>query len=92
MQTATAPPTVDTMSERETKPVHIRDVPAAVVDILQARANAEGMSLTVYLRNRFIEMARQPTMVDIYQQSRTEGSTLDVSEYIRVLREIREEG
>ncbi|WP_447002947.1 hypothetical protein ACRAKI_24965 [Saccharothrix isguenensis] len=34
------------MSERDTKPVHIRDVPADVVDTLQAGANAEGMSLS----------------------------------------------
>jgi hypothetical protein len=91
MQTATAEPIVDDMSERDTKPVHVRDVPADVVEILQARASAEGMSLTAYLRNRFIEMARQPTMAELYQRSRAEASTLDVSEYIRVLREIREE-
>ncbi|MEV8439979.1 hypothetical protein AB0425_21600 [Actinosynnema sp. NPDC051121] len=79
------------MSERDTKPVHVRDVPADVVEILQARAGAEGMSLTAYLRNRFIEMARQPTMAELYQRSRVEGSTLDVSEYISTLREIRDE-
>lgn len=80
------------MSERRTKPVHIRDVPADVVDILQARANAEGISLTVYLRNMFIEMARQPTMSEIYQRSRLQGSTLDVGDYVRDVRKIREEG
>ncbi|WP_033441361.1 FitA-like ribbon-helix-helix domain-containing protein [Saccharothrix sp. NRRL B-16314] len=80
------------MSERATKPVHIRDVPADVVATLQARANAEGISLTAYLRNMFIEMARQPTMTEIYQRSRLHGSTLDVGDYVRDVRKIREEG
>jgi hypothetical protein len=92
MQTATAPPIVEDMSERDTKPVHVRDVPADVVETLQARANAEGVSLTAYLRNMFIEMARQPTMAEIYQRSRLQGSTLDVGDYVREVRRIREEG
>ena len=80
------------MSERDTKPVHVRDVPADVVDTLQNRASDAGMSLTAYLRNTFIEMARQPTMAEIYQRSRLNGSTLDVGEYVREVRRFREEG
>lgn len=80
------------MSERETKPVHVRDVPSDVVDVLQNRASAVGMSLTAYLRNTFIDMARQPTMAEIYQRSRLEGPTLDVGDYVREVRKFREDG
>ncbi|WP_158842027.1 antitoxin [Saccharothrix deserti] len=79
------------MSERDTKPVHIRDVPADVVDTLQARANAEGMSLTAYLRNAFIEMAGRPTMSEIYQRSWPRPWSIDGETLQHAVREAREE-
>jgi hypothetical protein len=79
------------MSERDTKPVHVRDVPADVVETLQARANAEGMSLTAYLRNVFIDLASRPTMADIYQRSWPRPWTIDGESLQRAVREARED-
>ncbi|GAB2965612.1 hypothetical protein GCM10027184_12250 [Saccharothrix stipae] len=91
MQTATAPPIVDDMSERDTKPVHIRNVPADVVDVLQTRAGARGMSLTAYLRNHLVDMAARPTMEE-WIQAATDRDWGVTSETIqRTITEIREE-
>ncbi|XVV06806.1 hypothetical protein ACQPW3_16040 [Actinosynnema sp. CA-248983] len=79
------------MSDAATKPVQIRDVPVEVIETLQARASAEGLSLTTYLRRILVEMASTPTMAEIFQRSRLQPRTIDVAEYVRVLREIREE-
>ncbi|XVS61397.1 FitA-like ribbon-helix-helix domain-containing protein [Actinosynnema sp. CA-299493] len=79
------------MSERDTKPVHVRDVPAEVVDILQARAGARGMSLTAYLRNHLVEMANRPTMEEWTQAATDRGWGVDGETIQRTIREIREE-
>lgn len=73
------------------KPVHVRDVPARIVDKLQEKANAQGMSLSAYLRNVFAELAERPSMAEVYQRSwprpwQTDGETLQ-----RVVREVRED-
>jgi hypothetical protein len=77
------------MSERDTKPVHVRDVPADVVDTLQARASAEGMSLTAYLRNMFVEVASRPTMAEVYQRSWPRPWDVDGESLQRAVREAR---
>ncbi|MFI9812053.1 hypothetical protein [Saccharothrix variisporea] len=57
------------MSEHEVKPVQIRDVPVGVIEVLQARASAEGISLTAYLRRFLVELANTPTMAEVYHRS-----------------------
>lgn len=79
------------MSERRTKPVHIRDVPADVVDILQARAGARGMSLTSYLRNHFVDMAARPTMDEWIEAATNRGWGVDGETIKRTIREVRDE-
>ena len=80
------------MSERDTKPVHIRDVPADVVDILQARAGARGMSLTAYLRNHLVDMAAKPTMEEWVRAATDRGWGVTGETIQRTLREVRGEG
>ncbi|MEU4743787.1 hypothetical protein AB0G02_25440 [Actinosynnema sp. NPDC023658] len=80
------------MSERGTKPVHVRDVPADVVDILQARARARGMSLTAYLRNYLVDMAAKPTMEEWMGAATDRDWGVDGGIIRRTIREIREEG
>ncbi|WP_433272996.1 FitA-like ribbon-helix-helix domain-containing protein [Actinosynnema sp. CS-041913] len=77
--------------ERETKPVHVRDVPAEVVAVLQSRANAHGMSLTAYLRNVFIEMANKPTMAEWVESATNRGWGVDREAVHQAFREVREE-
>ncbi|MGH8828852.1 MAG: FitA-like ribbon-helix-helix domain-containing protein [Jiangellaceae bacterium] len=49
----------------ETKPIQIRDVPVAALAVMRARAAAEGMSLTAYLRRMVIEAAARPTVAEV---------------------------
>lgn len=86
MRIALAPPTLDAMSEHATKPVQIRDVPADVVDTLQARAGKAGMSLTAYLRNLLTDVARRPSMEE-WVESATDRDWGADREAIRQARE-----
>ncbi|MEJ2852011.1 MULTISPECIES: hypothetical protein [unclassified Saccharothrix] len=79
------------MSEYATEPVQIHDVPVDVVETLRARASAEGLSLDAYLRGALVDLANTPTMAEVFQRTRLQPRTIDVAEYVRVLREIREE-
>ncbi|MFC6088801.1 hypothetical protein [Saccharothrix lopnurensis] len=79
------------MVEREVKPVHVRDVPAEIVDTLQDRANAQGISLSAYLRNVFAEVATRPDMAEVHQRSWPRPWKIDGEALQRVVREVREE-
>ncbi|NUT50218.1 MAG: hypothetical protein HOV94_23335 [Saccharothrix sp.] len=79
------------MSERDPEPVHIRDVPADVVDALKARAEARGMSLTAYLRNHLVDLAGRPTMEEWVEDATSRDWGVDDETIQRTLREIREE-
>lgn len=49
----------------ETKPIQIRDVPGDAVAVMRARAAAEGLSLTAYLRRMIVEEAARPTVAEV---------------------------
>ncbi|MGM1061511.1 hypothetical protein [Saccharothrix sp. Mg75] len=80
------------MSERDTRPVHIRAVPAEVVDTLQARANKRGMSLTSYIRNHLVELADRPTAEEWVSSAVDRDWGVDSAVLQQVVREVREEG
>ncbi|MBB5954228.1 plasmid stability protein [Saccharothrix tamanrassetensis] len=77
--------------ERTTKPVHVRDVPEEVVAVLQARANAHGMSLTAYLRNMFVEAANKPSMAEWIESATDRDWGVDREVLDQAFREAREE-
>lgn len=58
--------------------LQIRDVPDDALDVIRARAAAEGMSLTAYLRRLLIETAAQPTVGEVLARTerRTAGLTM----------------
>lgn len=49
----------------ETTTIHVRDVPADALEVMRTRAEAEGMSLTAYLRRMVVEAAAQPTVAEV---------------------------
>ena len=71
--------------------VQIREVPGEVVDILQARATRAGVSLTTYLRNHLVELARKPTMAELYERSRKRGWGVDRATIVGIVRDLRED-
>ncbi|MBP2337106.1 hypothetical protein [Saccharothrix coeruleofusca] len=75
----------------DTKPVHIREVPSKVVDILQKRADAQGMSLTGYLRQHLIEVASKPTMEEWIESATNRTWGVDRETIVRTIRELRDE-
>lgn len=79
---------VDTSS----RAVQIREVPGDVVDILQARAAKAGLSLTTYLRNHLVELARKPSMTELYERSRRRDWGVDRATIVDVVRDLREDG
>jgi uncharacterized protein YchJ len=61
------------------KPVQIRDVPTEALDVMRARAAAEGLSLAAYLRRMVIEAAARPTAAEVLaraEQRRPTGLTM----------------
>ncbi|HEX8868606.1 MAG TPA: hypothetical protein VF821_23300 [Lentzea sp.] len=72
--------------------VQIREVPGDVVDILQARAAKSGLSLTTYLRNHLVELARKPSMTELYERSRQRDWGVDRATIVSVVRDLREDG
>ena len=71
--------------------VQIREVPGDVVDILQARAAKSGLSLTTYLRNHLVELARKPSMTELYERSRQRDWGVDRATIVSVVRDLRED-
>ncbi|MEU6151731.1 hypothetical protein ABZ816_17210 [Actinosynnema sp. NPDC047251] len=78
-----------TDEERETKPVHIRDVPVDVIEVLQRRAGRAGMSLTSYLRHTFAEMAARPTMEEWVERATDRSWGVRREAILDAVREIR---
>lgn len=78
---------VDTSS----RAVQIREVPGDVVDILQARASKAGLSLTTYLRNHLVELARKPSMTELYERSRRRDWGVDRATIVGIVRDLRED-
>ncbi|MDR6595043.1 hypothetical protein ACFFSW_29730 [Saccharothrix longispora] len=79
------------MTERDTKPIHIRAVPTEVVDTLQARASKRGMSLTSYLRDHLVDLADRPTAEEWVSSAVDRGWGVDSATLQQVVREAREE-
>lgn len=75
-----------------TAPVQIRDVPTEALDVVRARAAAEGMSLTAYLRRMIIEAASRPTVAEVLARSARRPSTgvtmADIVAEIRAARDL----
>ncbi|GAA3659951.1 hypothetical protein GCM10022267_52570 [Lentzea roselyniae] len=71
--------------------VQIREVPGDVVDVLQARAAKAGLSLTTYLRNHLVELARKPTMTELYERSRRRDWGVDRATIVSAVRDLRED-
>jgi len=94
MHIASTARTVEPMSEpgdAAHRAVQIREVPGDVVDILQARATRAGVSLTTYLRNHLVEMARKPTMTELYERSRRRDWGVDRASIVDTIRDLRED-
>ncbi|MFD7655318.1 hypothetical protein ACFV4N_15215 [Actinosynnema sp. NPDC059797] len=77
--------------EAETRQVHVREVPAEVIGVLQARATARGMSLNAYLRDVLIDRANRPTMREWVETSTQSPWGLDHETIQQAIREVREE-
>ena len=94
MQIARISDSVMHMSEPVHTPfraVQIREVPGDVVDILQERAAKAGLSLTTYLRNHLVEIARKPSMAELYERSRKRDWGVDREAIVSVVRDLRED-
>lgn len=93
MQIASVSGNVVHMSEPDEsfRAVQIREVPGDVVDVLQARAAKSGLSLTTYLRNHLVELARKPTMAELYERSRQRDWGVDRATVVSVVRDLRED-
>jgi plasmid stability protein len=72
--------------------VQIRDVPAATVKALRARAAEEGLSLSAYLRAQLDRLAARPTNAEIVdrlaRRDRTGNPT--VEETVAEIRRLRD--
>jgi hypothetical protein len=78
-------------SDQSYRAVQIREVPGEVVDILQARAARAGVSLTTYLRNHLVELARKPTMAELYERSSKREWGVDRAAIVSAVRDLRED-
>jgi plasmid stability protein len=71
----------------ETKPIQIRDVPSDAIAVMRARAAAEGMSLTAYLRRMVIEAAAQPTVAEVLARAaRRPSADLTMADIVEATR------
>ncbi|MDN3353934.1 antitoxin [Actinomadura sp. DC4] len=63
------------------KNLQIRNVPDDVHATVRARAAAEGLSVSEYLLNQIMDIARHPTQADVFaraaRRARDEGPTVD---------------
>jgi len=69
----------------------VPDVPAEVVAILRARASARSVPLDDYVRELLVEVARTPTMAEVYQRSWPRPWDIDGEALAEVVRAAREE-
>jgi plasmid stability protein len=56
------------------KMIQVRDVPDEVHRVLKARAAAEGLSLSDYIKRDLEELARQATIEDVLASARARGA------------------
>lgn len=70
--------------------VHIRDVPEESVDVMKARAAAEGMSLQAYLRRLVIEAASSPTVAEVLARGARRSAGVSMSDIVAATREGRD--
>ena len=66
--------------------LQIRDVPDDALDVIRARAAAEGMSLTAYVRRLVIETAAQPTVAEVLARTSRRSAGLTMAELVEVTR------
>lgn len=66
--------------------LQIRDVPDDSVDIMRARAAAEGMSLTAYLRRLVIEAAAQPTVAEVLARASRRSAGVSMADIVAATR------
>ena len=71
------------------KAVQIRDVPDETVAVLRARAAAEGMSMSEYLRSELVKMASRPTQEELFARIERRRGGLAPGEAARLIREQR---
>jgi plasmid stability protein len=77
----------DSIECMETKPIQIREVPEEAIDVMRARAAAEGLSLTAYLRRLIIESAAQPTVAEVLARAaRREPAGLTMADIVAASR------
>jgi plasmid stability protein len=72
------------------KNVQIRNVPDDVHATLRARAAAAGLSLSDYLRDELVDLARLPTVADVLTRAQARHGTVETATIVRVVREMRE--
>ena len=63
--------------------IQVRDVPSEEVDVLRARAAAQGISLSAYLRELIHDDASRPTMAETVARIATRDSVEASSEDVR---------
>ncbi|GAA0592761.1 hypothetical protein GCM10010174_04830 [Kutzneria viridogrisea] len=91
LRTSASETSLPLTSPTVTRNVQIRDVPAEVVDELQARAAAAGLSLTSYLRNHLVAMVSKPTMAQLFARSQDRDWGVDRETIVRRVRAARDE-
>ncbi|WP_112139331.1 FitA-like ribbon-helix-helix domain-containing protein [Glycomyces dulcitolivorans] len=73
-----------------TKAVQIRDIPDESLDVIRARAAAEGMSLQGYLRRMVIEEAASPTVAEVLARSSRRSAGVSMADIVAATREGRD--
>lgn len=66
--------------------LQIRDVPDDALDIIRARAAAEGMSLAAYVRRLVIETAAQPTVSEVLARATRRSAGLTMADLVAATR------
>ncbi|HWE88692.1 MAG TPA: hypothetical protein VG317_04430 [Pseudonocardiaceae bacterium] len=75
--------------------IQIREVDDQAHAVLRARAEAENLSLTAYLRRELERMANRPTMAELLERAdrrRAEGISVNRDDILAAVRAAREEG
>ena len=72
------------------KAIQVRDVPDDVHTTLRVRAAAAGRSLSDYLRDELIGLARRPTVADVLARVAARQGGAPRDEIVRTIREMRD--
>ena len=70
--------------------IQIRNVPDEVAQTLKARAKAQGLSLSEYLRRDLLERASRPTLADWLEQVARRPGVKGGWDSVAVVRELRD--